>query len=134
MRRLVTTFGTALLFSFGTVAVIGRVAKSWEARIAVRGHSMEPTLLDGDWLLVDPDAFARRAPRVGQLVVARDPREAARVVVKRVAAVDSAGSLTLAGDHPAHADDGESIGALPASALLGRPWFRYWPRSRFGPI
>lgn len=134
MRRLATMFGTALLFSFGAIAVIGRVGKSWEARVAVRGHSMEPTLFDGDWLLVDPDAFTRRGPRVGQLVVARDPRGRGRVVVKRVAAVASDGSVTLAGDHPAHADDGESIGAVQGSALLGRPWFRYWPRSRFGPI
>jgi nickel-type superoxide dismutase maturation protease len=134
MRRLATMFGTALLFAFGAIAVIGRVGKSWEARVAVRGHSMEPTLFDGDWLLVDPDSFMRRAPRVGQLVVARDPRERGRVVVKRVATIDGTGGLTLAGDHPAHTDDGESIGTVEGSAVLGRPWFRYWPRNRFGPI
>jgi nickel-type superoxide dismutase maturation protease len=134
LRRLFGMVGTALLFSLGAIAIIDRLGRSWEARVAVRGHSMEPNLFAGDWLLVNPDAYRHRAPRAGELVVARDPRNSSRVIVKRVAAIDADGRLTLAGDHPAHAGDNAAIGSVNARAVLGRPWFRYWPGSRFGPV
>ena|SRR5688572_29595482 len=136
LRRLASLVGAALLISFGVIAVIGRLGRDWEARVAVRGHSMAPNLLDGDWLLVNPDAYARRAPRQGELVVARDPRVGGgRVLVKRVAAADGgSGTLTLAGDHPAHSENGSAMGNVPAASILGRPWFRYWPLERLGPI
>jgi phage repressor protein C with HTH and peptisase S24 domain len=95
---------------------------------------MEPTLRDGDWLLVDPDAYVHRRPRPGELIVAHDPRAAGRVIVKRVATVEGAEFLHVAGDHPAHVEDVISIGALLPSAVIGRPWFRYRPLDRFGPI
>ncbi|MGI8927968.1 MAG: nickel-type superoxide dismutase maturation protease [Candidatus Limnocylindrales bacterium] len=134
MRRLVGICGAALLFALGAIAVSERLGRSWEARVGVEGHSMEPTLLEGDWLLVDPDAYGRRMPRVGELVVARDPRDPRRVIVKRVAAIDADDRMTLAGDHPAHANDAGHIGAVDQAQLLGRPWFRYWPPSRFAPV
>ena len=134
MCRLGSCLGAALLFAFGAIAFIDRLGRSWEARVAVEGHSMEPTLFAGDWLLVDPGAYRRRAPRVGELAVARDPRDSVRVLIKRVARIEAGGALILAGDHPAHADDGERIGRVDRAALLGRPWFRYWPTSRFGLI
>lgn len=134
MRRLAGMFGAALLIAFGAIAIIGRLGRSWESRVAVEGHSMEPTLSDGDWLLVDPDAYRHRAPRVAELVAARDPRDASRVIIKRVTAIEADGRLTLAGDHPAHAGDNVAIGPVDARAVLGRPWFRYWPTSRFGTV
>jgi signal peptidase I len=44
---------------------------------------MAPTIQAGDWLLVDASAYIRRTPQPGQLVVAVDPRDAARELVKR---------------------------------------------------
>ena len=134
LRRLVGMFGAALLFALGAVAIVDRLGRSWESRVAVQGHSMEPTLFAGDWLLVDPSAYQRRAPRVGELAIARDPRSADRVIVKRVAAAGTDGRLTLTGDHPAHAADAEAIGAVNQALILGRPWFRYWPLSRLGRV
>ena len=133
MRRLAGMFGAALLFSFGAIAIIDRLGRSWEARVAVRGHSMEPNLLDGDWLLVDP-ATSRSRARVGDLVVAHDTRGDHRVLIKRVVAIESNGRLTLAGDHPAHLADADRIGQVEQAAVVGRPWLRYWPPSRFGRI
>lgn len=92
---------------------------------------MEPGLRDGDWLLVDPSAFETRAPRVGELVVAQDPRVSKRLLVKRVWSLASDGRVTIGGDHSAH--QGEAIPVEPAH-ILGRPWFRYWPVRRFGRI
>jgi nickel-type superoxide dismutase maturation protease len=112
-----------------------RLLRSWQSRVAVVGHSMEPTLLDGDWLLVDPDAYRREHPHAGDLVVAVDPRSADRLLVKRVAGIDPAGGLLLAGDHLAHAVlDTEQIPPVDRGALLGRPWFRYWPPRRIGRV
>jgi signal peptidase I len=134
MRRLAGMFGAALLFAFGAVAIVDRLGRSWESRVAVQGHSMEPVLVDGDWLFVDPNAFRSRAPRLGELVVSRDPREAARVIVKRVIAVNRVGDILVAGDHPAHKGEALQIGRMAGANLIGRPWFRYWPLERFGRI
>ncbi len=110
---------------------MSRLLRSWRARVAVAGHSMDPTLRDGDWLLVDPLAFRRSAPIVGQLVVANDPRALGRSVIKRIQAVGSDGSVALAGDHPAHLEDGIEV---PATELRGLPWFRYWPPWHLGRV
>ena len=86
---------------------------------------MEPTLLDGDWLLVDPDA----RPALGDLALADDGE---RLVIKRVVDIDDAGRFTLASDNPTHA--GQRLGPLEPELVIGRPWFRYGPRRRFGRI
>ena len=91
---------------------------------------MEPTLRDGDWLLV---GRLRRAPRVGELVVAADPREPSRLLVKRVAAVDGA-AVRLAGDRPEASTDSREFGPVMTSGLLGRPLIRYAPLGRFGRV
>jgi nickel-type superoxide dismutase maturation protease len=136
MRRSRALLAAALtLEGAGFVCWLGlRIIRSWPARVAVDGHSMEPTLRPGDWLLVDPAAQARRAPRAGDIVVARDPRLPARTIVKRVTAVERDGTIRVAGDHPGHADESELIGAVAPADIIGRPWLRYWPRRRIGPI
>ena len=53
--------------------------------VAVRGRSMAPALLPGDRLIV---RRRRGEPRVGEVVVVRDPRRPDRELIKRVAAVD----------------------------------------------
>ncbi|MEO6351157.1 MAG: S26 family signal peptidase [Candidatus Limnocylindrales bacterium] len=133
MGRFGRLLGAAFSVGAGALAApfLLRVAWSWPHRVAVSGHSMEPTLLDGDWLLVDPDAYLTRRPQPRELVVARDPRAEGRVIIKRVAESDELG-FTVAGDHPAHAGDAPEIGRLVDGHLIGRPWLRYWPPSRIG--
>jgi signal peptidase I len=86
---------------------------------------MEPTLLPGDWVLVDP-----RVERLGsgQVVVARHPDHAGESIVKRLVEL-SADRATLAPD----AARGRGYG-LPRSALTGAAWLRYWPLRRAGRI
>ena len=98
--------------------------------MAVRGHSMEPALREGDWLLVLP---APRAPRSGDVVLVRDPRERARLLLKRVADVTSDGVL-VAGDRADHSTDSRVFGALPLNDVVGRAAFRYAPLTRIGPL
>ena len=95
---------------------------------------MAPTLLPGDWLLADPDAYRTRPPRVGELVIVPDPREAERLLVKRVVGIDEAGRLIVGGDDPAASTNSRTFGALDAVRVEARPWFRYWPLSRMGRV
>ena len=132
MRRLAVLVGAAL-FVAAIIGAIRQFPRQWAARVAVKGHSMEPTLADGDWLLVDPLAYSARFPRVGELVVITDPRDEGRLLVKRVATVTDDGVASLVGDHPAHADE-QDLGEVDPDAVVGRPWLRYWPFERFGPI
>jgi nickel-type superoxide dismutase maturation protease len=108
--------------------------RSWRARFAVEGRSMAPTLLPGDWLLADPDAFRERGPSIGELVLVPDPRERSRLLVKRVVAVDPEGRLSVAGDHPEASTDSRTFGAVEPSTVEARPWFRYWPLRRMGRV
>ena len=97
-------------------------------RVAVAGGSMEPTFRDGDWLLV------RRLsgpPRAGEVVVATDPREPARLLVKRVGSV-AGHRVTVHGDHPDESTDSRQFGPIPDSAVIGRPFLRYAPLRRIG--
>jgi phage repressor protein C with HTH and peptisase S24 domain len=87
-------------------------------RVRVAGHSMEPSLHHGDELL-----YLRIPPRVGSVVVARDPRDGDRLIIKRVAEMDRTG-LVLESDRPDH----ERL-RVPRRAVLGRAILRYRPFS-----
>jgi nickel-type superoxide dismutase maturation protease len=91
---------------------------------------MEPALEPGDWLLVDPDAYAEQLPRAGELVLAPDPRDPERLLIKRVGSVDQDGRLELRGDAPDSSTDSRTFGAIDSATVRGRPWFRYWPVTR----
>ena len=95
---------------------------------------MAPTLLPGDWLLVDPDAYRERGPVVGELALVSDPRRPDRLLVKRIAAVRPDGTLDVAGDSPSASTDSRTFGAVEAASVSGRPWFRYWPPRRVGRV
>ena len=128
-------FGIGLVaLGLALVAPASRLARSWAYRSAVAGDSMSPMLVPGDWLLVDPDAYDRRPARPGDLVAVRDPREPDRWLVKRVATIDEAGRLELRGDAPDRSTDSRTFGPVDADTVVGRPWARYWPPSRWGGI
>ena len=107
------------------------VARRWIDVVEVRGRSMAPTLQPGDRLLV---VRSRRLPRTGDVVLALDPRDAGRELVKRVARVEPGGSVTLRGDNAAFSTDARAFGALPAGAIRWRVALRYWPMRRAGRI
>ena len=98
--------------------------------MAVAGHSMEPALREGDWLLVLPP---RGRPRVGEVVVLRDPRDATHLLLKRVAAVGD-GDVTVMGDSRDHSTDSRYFGDVPLTDIVGRAAFRYAPLGRAGRV
>lgn len=53
----------------------------------VRGSSMEPTLLDGERLLVNKFIFKIREPKIGDIIVLKYPKDPTKKFIKRVIAV-----------------------------------------------
>lgn len=105
------------------------VARRWFDAVEVRGRSMAPTLLPGDRLLV----VAGGPPHTSDIVLAADPRDPGRELIKRVASFDAFG-VTLRGDNPAFSTDARAFGPVPAEAIRWRAVLRYWPLGRIGPI
>jgi signal peptidase I len=112
---------------------------------------MEPTIREGDWLLVDPTTD--RWPRRGTIVAFLEP-DGGALSIKRVAGGPGDrvpfrdGYLELADDEAwlladatpavsAEAGYGEPVdsrtfGPVPVALLVGRVWFRYAPLRRIG--
>lgn len=84
-------------------------------RVRVVGRSMEPTLTEGQYVLVDRG----RVPRPGQLAVAHHPDRPDLLVVKRVAEVTEAGRFDLASDNQDAGTDSRTWGPVPAEAIVG---------------
>ena len=134
-RNILAVTALAVVAALATVALaVARLRGVRPTRVAVSGASMEPTLRRGDWLIVDAAAYRRRAPTVGDIVVARDPRLPDRVVIKRVVAVMPDGDVELRGDAGDASTDSRSFGPVPAPLVVGRVLLRYWPPRRFGRV
>ena len=123
MRRMRGLIGPLI-----TCLAIAVLARRVVDVVQVRGRSMLPTLRPGDRLVV---VRSRRPARVGEVVLALDPRDAGRELVKRVAGVGPDG-VTLHGDNPALSTDGRTFGSLPARAIRWRVIARCWPPNRAG--
>ena len=92
---------------------------------------MEPSLAAGDGVLLVPS----RRPRPGDIVAFPDPREPARLLLKRVVRVDRrGGTVEVAGDNADASTDSREFGPIPRRDILGRAVYRYAPLPRAGPI
>jgi len=123
------------LFAFLGAAAglsVALASRRWLDVVEVQGHSMAPSLLHGDRLLVESLSYARRTPRAGEVVLARDPRTPERELIKRVHAAGA--ELDLRGDAPEASTDSRTFGAVPAGMVRWRAVLRYWPPGRVGRI
>ena len=89
---------------------------------------MEPALRPGDWIVV---SRLFRPPRVGEIVLVRDPRDPEHLMLKRVASVDD-GACTVLGDHPEESTDSRTFGPVPLANVIAKALFRYGPIGRIG--
>jgi phage repressor protein C with HTH and peptisase S24 domain len=89
----------------------------------VRGRSMEPTLREGDRLLVAHGA----SPRVGRLAVVRFADGV--VAVKRLDHLED-GAWWVSRDNPREGRDSWSGGTIAGSDVLAVVLGRVWPRPR----
>jgi signal peptidase I len=115
----------------------------------VAGPSMEPTLAEGDRVLVDLVTLRRRLPRTGEIVVLSGP--GGEDLVKRIARDPYPGeapypvpslspdsplepSYPVLGDNEDQSLDSRTFGRVPRHRIRGRVVWRYWPLTRFGSI
>jgi signal peptidase I len=115
----------ALAATFAVLVAAGCVLRHHYLLVRVEGESMEPTLHNGDRLLVRRVRAERL--RIGQVVVLT----AAPWIVKRVAAIPGdpvpwrpdlmvpAGALVLLGDNRARSLDSRKLGYFATDNLLG---------------
>jgi nickel-type superoxide dismutase maturation protease len=125
VKLLLRLTGFVLAFIF-----VRRVAGRF-FRVEVQGESMLPALQNGDWLIVDRRAYRAHPPRRGDIVLARDPRDLDRMLIKRIDRVHADGAITLRGDNSDVSTDSREFGAVPAYLVEGRVLGRYWPRPSF---
>jgi signal peptidase I len=109
----------ALIWILATIAVVA-TARRWLDVVEVRGRSMAPTLLPGDRILV-----IQASPRVGDVVLAPDPRMRRRELIKRVASVTRE-NVVLRGDNPVSSTEA----TVGADSVRWRAALRYWPPAR----
>jgi signal peptidase I len=89
---------------------------------------MEPALRAGDWIVV---SSLTRPPRVGEIVLVRDPRDPSNLMLKRVAAL-AGGACMVLGDRPEDSTDSRTFGPVPLRNVVARALFRYGPIRRIG--
>ena len=80
------------------------------------GTSMNPTLKDGEVVLVDRGAEIE----VGDIVVARHPIEQTSEVVKRVERINDRGHYFLVGDNLEDSTDSRHYGAVTREYITGK--------------
>lgn len=122
------------LFLFAILALLAAggalltIARRWLDVVEINGRSMAPTLLPGDRLLVESLTYRRRPPRVGEVVLAPDPRLPERELIKRVSDLDlAAATVRVAGDARLSSTDSRAFGPLPLGTVRWRVVARYWP-------
>jgi nickel-type superoxide dismutase maturation protease len=80
------------------------------------GKSMNPTLRDGETVLVDRAA----AFEVGDIVVARHPVEQHSEIVKRIERITERGHYFLVGDNTEDSNDSRHFGAVTKEYIKGK--------------
>lgn len=81
------------------------------------GRSMNPTLKDGEVVLVDKD-FEKI--EVGDIVLAKNPSEKNGEIVKRVARINERGHYFLLGDNLDDSEDSRHYGAVTGEYIKGK--------------
>ena len=82
----------------------------------IEGDSMQPTLKEGDLVLVNPHA----ALEIGDIVVARHPFKKSVDIIKRIAKILPGDRYILLSDNLDDSADSRQFGAIGAKDILGK--------------
>ena len=86
---------------------------------------MAPSFVAGERVLVNKTAYwFGRSPKVGDVVVLRDPRERERMMIKRIADELDGGWL-VEGDNASESTDSRTFGPVGRELIVGKVLGRY---------
>jgi len=132
MKRLLGAMLGAGLLLAGLLS--GRLVR----RYVVEGRSMLRAFAPGDRLVVEGVSYRFRSPRVGEVVVVRQPGSEGRLDLKRIAGVPGTevtvrgapdflgkNEWYVLGDNLDESTDSRELGPVKTSDIAGRVWFRY---------
>jgi signal peptidase I len=107
-------------------------------RYVVEGRSMLQAYAPGNRLVVEGVSYRLRPPRIGEVVVVRQPGTNGRLDLKRVAAKPGAEVTVrgatdflgndewyVLGDNLDESTDSRELGPVRTKDIVGRVWFRY---------
>jgi nickel-type superoxide dismutase maturation protease len=95
---------------------IGLVFFGYRHKYICEGNSMNPTLKNGEVVLVDREAEIK----VGDIVVARHPVEQISEIIKRVERINERGHYFLVGDNADDSNDSRHFGAVTREYIKGK--------------
>jgi nickel-type superoxide dismutase maturation protease len=95
---------------------IALIALGAREKYVCEGPSMNPTLYDGETVLVDPSAEIA----VGDIVIAKHPVEQTSEVAKRVKSINERGHYFLIGDNSEDSEDSRHYGAVTREYIKGK--------------
>lgn len=95
-------------------------------RFRISGHSMEPTFWEGQTLLVSGVPYFLKQPKVGDVVVIKDPQgpsissgEAGRLLLKRIDKRKE-NKYFVVGDNPKQSTDSKDFGWITKKEIIGK--------------
>ena len=83
---------------------------------------MEPFGKEGDFVLVNKLSYLMSYPKLGDVIVARHPREEERRIIKRVTGLRKENmevSLWVEGDNTEESEDSRLFGWIPQKLIIG---------------
>ena len=92
-------------------------------RFVVSGDSMLPAYPAGSKLFVSRIVYVLRRPRIGDMVVLRDPRDG-RLILKRIKS-GGENKYWVEGDNSAESTDSRSFGSVKKGDIIGKVMYRY---------
>ena len=81
---------------------------------------MLPTIIPGDIVLVDTNAYVASPPEVGEIVLVHHPYRQGLLIIKRVADITPKGRLVLHSDNHHVGSDSRQFGTISMQQLIGR--------------
>ena len=91
------------------------------SKYKIIGESMYPILRSGDFVLVNRLAYLYSAPKIGDIVAARDPRDG-KIIIKRVIKIENT-KYHVEGDNRTASTDSRDFGLIDKNNIIGKVIF-----------
>lgn len=86
---------------------------------------MVPLLRPDNEVLIDPAAFAKVAPAVGDIVITGHPQHPELPIIKRIEQIEPDGRCHLRGDNADASSDSRQFGPVATDTLKGKVVCRF---------